>query len=104
MELQIKTSGDNYSLSVMGDLTIYQVSLVKEELQSKLADLTQSVELNLAGIEEIDTAGVQLLMMLKRNVEQGGGEVTLSSISESVEQVLSALDCLSWFGIEEQAA
>ena len=58
-------------LALRDDMTIYQAQAQKEQLLAALA-ATPHLELDLSGVGEMDTAGLQLLLLLKREgVQQG---------------------------------
>jgi anti-anti-sigma regulatory factor len=48
-------------------MTIYQAQAQKEQLLAALA-ATEHLELDLSAVTEMDTAGLQLLLLLKREV------------------------------------
>lgn len=101
MNISRRTTAKQTTLKLTGDLTIYQAAEAKASLLAPDAGLDRKVVLNLEQVEELDTAGVQLLMMLQRLVGQHGGELHTSGVSESAEQVLSALHCLERFNVKE---
>lgn len=58
-------------LTVTEDLTIYHALELKEKLLDALAQ-TADLELNLAQVGEMDTAGLQLLVLLKKEAQRAG--------------------------------
>jgi anti-sigma B factor antagonist len=80
-----------------GELTIYRVG----ELKPCLLDaLTQSdaIELDLSAVSELDTSGVQLLMLIKREAVAAGKALTISGHSAAVLEVFELLGLGGWFG------
>jgi anti-sigma B factor antagonist len=79
-------------LHLSGELTIQTVAeqktLFTAFLDAPDADRTD-VDLDLSDITELDTAGVQLLLMLKREVDLRGGRLHLTSPSRAVVDVLA---------------
>lgn len=70
--------------ALSGELTIYTASEIKQrcaELLAKRSDL----EINLAGVTEIDTAGLQLMLLLKR---KPGSDVRFVDHSSPVMRLL----------------
>lgn len=65
MATQIDKSNNGRELAISGELTIYGVASVKQELWQVLTQHDE-VEVDLAAVDEIDTAGLQLLLMAKR--------------------------------------
>jgi anti-sigma B factor antagonist len=98
------------SLGLAGELTIQTAAEEKAGLLAFL-DVTAAqacdVELNLADITELDTAGVQLLLMAKREARAQGRRLWLSEPSQTVVDVLgiahltAQLEHLSSPGSEE---
>jgi anti-anti-sigma factor len=78
-------------------MTIYQAEQIKPAL---LAALEQSsvLEINLAGVTEIDTAGVQLLMLAKETARAAQKELRLTAHSEAVAEVFELIDLVPYFG------
>lgn len=101
MNVSRRTTAKQTTIKLSGDITIYQAAEAKGSLLATQTGLDRKVVLNLEQVEELDTAGVQILMMLQRLVSQQGGEMQTSAISESAEQVLSALHCLERFNVKD---
>ena len=70
-------------LQAVGELTIDTVAQARRELQSLLAG-QPPVGLDLAGVVEIDTAGVQFLVWLQREAADRGDGAVLSNPSQAV--------------------
>ncbi|WP_377703717.1 lipid asymmetry maintenance protein MlaB [Pseudoduganella sp. UC29_71] len=88
---------DQGLLFIEGELTIYRAAELKDAL---LAAVNHSpvLEVDLAGVTDIDTAGVQLLMLAKRSALQLQRQVRLVSHSPAVLEVFELLDLGAWFG------
>ena len=84
-------------LSLTEDLTIYHALEQKHRLLDALAG-TDDLELDLLQVREIDTAGLQLLILLKREAERQGKNVTLSGHSPTVRQILDFCNLVAVFG------
>ena len=75
------------SLRLIGVLTIYTAAQARTELPARMVEHGATV-LDLSGIEELDTAGVQLLLWLKRGlVRRGEGLVLIGHSPAVVEAV-----------------
>ena len=78
---------------IEGELTIYTVKALKERL---LADLSehQELELDLSEVNEIDAAGLQLLVMIKQQAKALGKGLQMTGHSPVVVELmaLSVLD------------
>lgn len=77
-------------LFIEGDLTIRRVQEMKEVILARLAR-SQVLELDLAGITEIDTAGAQLLLMARRAAQASRKEVQLVAPSPAVASLFDLL-------------
>jgi anti-sigma B factor antagonist len=78
-------------------MTIYQAQAQKEQLLAALA-ATEDLELDLSGVGEMDTAGLQLLLLLKREVLQQGKQLTIIGHSPSVQRLFDFCNLVGVFG------
>lgn len=84
------------SLRIEGELTIYRAAELKPALLQPLA--AGSVELDLSAVTEIDSAGVQLLMLAKREASLHDSGFRLANHSAAVLEVFELLDLAGYFG------
>lgn len=85
MALQtVFSSGESCCLAIDGELTIYSVAELKAEF-ANLAPLFSEIEVDLSGVTEMDTTGLQLMLMAKR-IE--GRHVRFVNHSAAVLQLL----------------
>jgi len=90
-------SAATVSLALIGELTIYRGAELKAELlQAVQCDTV--VEVDLSGVTELDTCGVQLLMLAKRSAQDNGGTLRLTSHSPAVLDAFELFDLAGWFG------
>ncbi|MCI0994661.1 STAS domain-containing protein [Pseudomonas corrugata] len=75
-------------LVLEGPLTIYTAT-ERKDLLLELFPLAQEVEMDLGGVDEMDTAGLQLLVLIKQESLRHGSSLLLSNPSTAV---LDALD------------
>jgi anti-sigma B factor antagonist len=80
-----------------GELSIYRAAALKDVLLAPLA-AGSMIELDLAGVTEIDTAGLQLLMLAKNTALALGGDLRLSASSQPVLALLELLGLSATFG------
>ena len=66
MSVEIEYSGQGARATLSGELTIYSVAEIKSAL-AEVMGKTSAVEVDLAGVTEIDTAGLQLMLIVKRH-------------------------------------
>ena len=79
------------------ELTIYTAAQLKEDLLSQLAQ-SQGLEIDLSQVEEMDSAGVQILMMLKQEAGAKNKHLHLVNHSQPVVDIFELLDLSSHFG------
>ena len=70
-------------LSLTEDLTIYHALEQKHKLLDALGSADE-LELDLMQVGEIDTAGLQLLILLKKEAHKAGKQVTIVAHSQAV--------------------
>lgn len=84
-------------LAITEDLTIYHALEQKQVLLNALA-ATNELELNLAQVAEIDTAGLQLLILLKKEAQRAGKRVRIVAHSQAVSSVVDFCNMAAEFG------
>ncbi len=85
------------TLTIEGEMTIYQAAEQHGQLQAAL-QADKVLELNLAGVTELDTAGLQVLMMAKKTAQRDGRTLQLVAHSAAVQEVFEMLRVASYFG------
>ena len=83
-------------LSLTEDLTIYHALEQKAALLDALA-ATDELELDLAQVEEIDSAGLQLLILLKKEAQRAGKSVRFVAPSPAVSNVIELCNLAAEF-------
>jgi anti-anti-sigma factor len=81
-------------LFIEGELTLRRACELKERLLVRLAR-AQVLEVDLADVTEMDAAGLQLLLMVRREARASGREVRLVSPSPAVLSMFSLLGLAS---------
>lgn len=80
-----------------GEMTIYNAMELKESLLPAL-EKYREIEVDLAGVSEIDTSGLQLLVLAKTVVLAYGKTLRITEHSPAVLEVLSLCDIEGFFG------
>jgi anti-anti-sigma factor len=84
-------------IALEGECTIYRAADLKPLLlQSLQPGATQ--DLDLSEVTELDTAGVQLLLLAEREARAQGGALRLGALSPAAEEVFDLLDLRAHFG------
>jgi anti-sigma B factor antagonist len=76
-------------IRVTGEMTVYTASQIKQPLVDAIADGPTDVRLDLSGVSEFDTAGVQLLLLVHREALASGRSLMLGAESHIVREVLT---------------
>jgi anti-sigma B factor antagonist len=76
-------------LHVIGEMTIYHASLLSQALVHAVRDQSGTVCIDLSEVSEIDTAGLQLLLLTRRASMACGGLFSLLNPSNAVCEVLT---------------
>ena len=85
------------NVAIAGAMTIYAAAAAKDTLLDALNGATE-IEVDLSGVAEMDTAGVQLLALLKREAASTGKRVALSGHSPAVLEVFDCYRLAAYFG------
>ncbi len=86
-------------LLISGGFTIFQAAESKPQLLNTLEHAEVTLELDLHAVEEFDTAGLQLLLLLKREAAQQDKLLTFSGLSPAVMAVVGLLHLHETFGL-----
>lgn len=69
MSIDVQQVGNSARITLAGELTIYTVAEIKARLIAAM-DSADGIEVDLSGITEVDTAGLQLMLIAKRNQQK----------------------------------
>ncbi|MCM5682951.1 STAS domain-containing protein [Schlegelella sp. S2-27] len=84
-------------LRLDGELTICRAAELKPVLLDAL-QRASTLEIDLSSVSEMDSTGVQLLMLVKRHALSTGRELNLTGHSKPVVEVFELLDLAAFFG------
>lgn len=84
-------------LAITEDLTIYHALEQKQALLDALST-TSELELNLSQVDKMDTAGLQLLVLLKKEAQRAGKQVRIVAHSEAVSSIIDFCNMAAEFG------
>lgn len=97
MKIERKKNKDISTLTLEGELTIYNVTQAKQEIFTDHEKLPEKIAIDLHRVTEIDTAGVQLLLFAKKYFGKANKSLFISKSNESVDSVLNVLNVSSQF-------
>lgn len=87
MTTRIESVADG--IRVTGEMTVYTAGEIKQPLVDAIAEGPANVQLDLSGVSEFDTAGVQLLLLVHRETLLSGRNFRLAAESAIVHEVLT---------------
>jgi anti-anti-sigma factor len=81
------------ALRIEGELTIYRAAELREVLKDALAAVPEhaTLELDLRGVTEMDSAGAQLLLAVRQSAVATGRTLHVAGTSGAVDEVLAIL-------------
>lgn len=97
MEVLIETQGNIHTLRIKGDMTIYAAEALKNHLANALHSGNE-LEIDLSAVVEMDTSGLQLLFLAKREAQKLGKKLSLVRHSPATLQVLDLFNMSAYFG------
>ncbi|TXI97019.1 MAG: anti-sigma factor antagonist [Burkholderiaceae bacterium] len=83
--------------SITGELTIYTAATEKQMLQDAL-DIADELEVNLSHVSEMDSAGLQVLIVLKQEAARRNKKLHYSMHSKAVLDILELSNMTASFG------
>lgn len=96
MQIVAETNDEGVLLRLDGEMTIYTAAALKEGLCPHLT--AKAVEIDLSGVSEVDSSGLQLLMLAKRELGRSGGVLRLSRHSPAMVEALELCRLSAYFG------
>jgi len=78
-------------LTINEDMTIYAIETLKQEISEEI-DIYDRFELNLADVEEIDSAGIQLLLAFRSELIRKKKAFKLTDASGVVTKLIENYD------------
>ena len=88
LTLHPATDREPARLSVLGDLTLYEAADTRQALLALLAQDPGPWALDLGNLEELDSAGLQVLLSLQKTLAQGAQVIDLSAPACALVQLL----------------
>jgi anti-sigma B factor antagonist len=88
-------------LCIDGEMTLPRALALRDLLLEALEKSISQLDVDLSGVRELDTAGVQVLLLAKRTALGCGKELRLAGQNDAVMDVLELLHLDSYFGEPE---
>jgi anti-anti-sigma factor len=99
IEIRMAKEGEVPLVSVTGRLDGFGSRQMEESLKEIVRDDTRSVILNLAGVDYLSSAGIRVLLGLKKKLKQRNGTLALVNVQEFPKNVLEMAGFLKVFDI-----
>lgn len=97
MNIQSRFENDDCHLNLEGELTIYHAAEIKPEVFEAL-DRCEQMHIHLGSVSEIDTAGLQLLILAKQEALRADKALHLIDHSSSVMELIDLFGLSGYFG------
>jgi len=91
------SSSPRNRLAIVDDMTVYNAGVQKEQLLAGLENCNE-LEVDLSAVNEIDTAGLQLLILVKREARRLNKKAHFTSHSPAVREVIDFFNMAAQFG------
>jgi anti-sigma B factor antagonist len=88
------------SFRIDGEFTIYRAAELAAALRTALAEVHEGavLDVDLSGVTEMDSAGVQLLVAARRSAAESGRSLRIAGRSAAVVEVFGILRLAPHFG------
>lgn len=96
MSLEISTQDNVCTLKIVEELTIFQVGEYHQQLISE-CNFKQQILLDCSTIEDVDTAGIQLILSMEKQFNEAGGQVLLLASSPVMDEGLQVFNLQNHF-------
>jgi anti-sigma B factor antagonist len=97
MPITAKVNNGICRVNVQDDLTIYNALEVKKKLSKNMCKAAE-MEVDLSGVNEIDSAGLQLLILFKREAKKQSRVLRLVAHSQVVMDIIDTYNLGACFG------
>ncbi|MCE0558841.1 MULTISPECIES: STAS domain-containing protein [unclassified Motilimonas] len=97
MSIEAKEHNGAHFLEINDELTIYTAAMMKQELQDVLSKQDE-LEISLECVSDIDSAGIQILILLHQQAKKKGKTLRFIKHNRQVIDVLETLNLEALFG------
>ena len=100
MAIKVTSNDGNYTVLVEDNMTIYEATEQKEKLLKALKKMkkNEQMEIDLSNVSEMDTAGLQVLLLIKQTAENERKAVLLVAHSPASLDVIDRYNLAAHFG------
>jgi len=100
MSIKVKSNDGSCEVLIEEDMTIYEAIKQKKKLLNALKKLkkNEQIKIDLSNVNEMDTAGLQVLLLIKQTAEKARQVVLLVAHSPATLDVINRYNLASYFG------
>ena len=100
MGIVVNSKGSSCNVLIEDNMTIYEAAEQKTQLLEALKKVKkkEQIEIDLSNVNEMDTAGIQVLLLLKQTAEKGKKIVLLVAHSPASLDVIDRYNLAAYFG------
>lgn len=102
MNFKVNIKGSTLLLRVTGEMTAHSLQGIQESVAEGMLK-AERVELDLGGVEDMDSAGFQLMYAIKKHADSRQLNFNLKAYSSAVMTYMSTYNMLDQFGIDAPA-
>ena len=100
MSIHTHWQGRRCTLQIEQEMNIYTAATLKDPLLEPLAQ-SRELLLDLSAVFEMDTSGVQLLLLLHREAIRRQVVLRITEVSVVVREALALYGLSGWFGVSD---
>jgi len=95
MEITKQTDNSKCALTLVGDMTIYTAMENKVHFDPYF-DIEQTISLDMLAVNEFDSTGFQMLLLLERQAKANDNTFSVKPASPAVQEVLTLYNKQDW--------
>jgi anti-anti-sigma factor len=99
MEITTHTEGDRAVITLNGRFDFHGHRAFRQAYEQVLVGRVGQIELDLAGVEYIDSSALGMLLLLKEHASAGNKRISLTGARETVKTVLQVANFQKLFDI-----
>lgn len=98
MSISVHKDGDVLSIRVSGEMTIYNAFEFKKGLAAHLFT-AKEIDMDLTDVSEIDTAGLQLIVLIRKESMNADKRLRITSLSAPAEGIVRLYNMKEFLGL-----
>lgn len=100
MPIKTQNEGGLCRIAIDENMTIYTAREIRKGLSEIKTDV-MDMEIDLSEVSEVDTSGLQLLYLLKKEAELTGRSLRFTALSPAVSSVIELYRMKGFFGLSD---